>query len=72
MRHQIVFCQYNLDKPAKYNLLFKSLNYAGLPFLYRTVVYAELPQGDPNEFHNKGTSSYIKTLVNRTKNHVSL
>ena len=68
MRHQIAFHQYNPDKPAKYGLLFKSLNPAGLPFLHRTVVYAGKPQGDPNEFYNEGTSSYVKALVNDTQN----
>ena len=72
MRHQIAFRQYNPDKPAKYGMLFKSLNAAGFPYLHRTIVYSGRPEGEPNEYYNKGTSSYVKALVNGTERHVSL
>ena len=48
MRHQIAFRQYNLDKPAKYSVIFKSLNSTGLLFLYHIVVFAGKRQGDVN------------------------
>ena len=70
--HQIAFCQYNPDKPAKYRLKFKSLSAAGLPFLHCTVAYAGKPQGDPNEFYNKGTFSCVKVLANGALKHVLL
>jgi len=72
MRHQIAFRQYNPDKPAKYGLLFKSLNSAGLPFLHRTVVYSGKPEGEPNQFYIKGTNNYVKKLVTDTKRVVPL
>ena len=72
MRHQIDFKQYNPDKPAKYGMLFKSLNSAGLPYLHRTVVYASKPEAEPNEFYIKGTPNYIKALVNGLARFVSL
>ena len=56
MSHQIAFCQYNPDKP----------------FLHCTVAYAGKPQGDPNEFYNKGTFSCVKVLVNGALKHVFL
>ena len=31
MRHQIAFCQYNLNKPHKFGVLFKSLNEGRFP-----------------------------------------
>lgn len=64
MRTQIGFQQYNPNpNPAKYGVLFKSLNSAGLPYLHRTVVYASKPTGEASEFYLKGTANYLKSLV---------
>ena len=57
MKNQIGFKQYNPDKPAKYGMLFKSLNSAGIPYLHRTVVYSSKPEGEANEFYLKETAS---------------
>ena len=58
MCHQIVFLRYNPDKPDKEGgILFKFLSPAALQFLHRTVAYPRKPQGNPNEFYNKGTYS---------------
>lgn len=67
MRHQIAFHQDNPDKPAKYGLLFKSLQ---VRHFFTAAVSAGKPQGDPNEFYNKGTSSYGKALVYGTQKHL--
>ena len=72
MRNQITFKQYNPDKPAKYGLLFKSLNSAGLPYLHRAVVYASKPTGNPDEYYIQGTPNYVKKLVTGLSNFVSL
>ena len=64
MRNQIGFKQYHLDKPAKYRLLFKSINLAALPYLHRAVVYASKPTGDPDEYYIQGTRNYVKALSN--------
>jgi len=37
MRNQIAFRQYNPNKPAKYGLLYKSLNDARFPFTYQII-----------------------------------
>ena len=42
MRHQINFCQYNPNKPAKYGMLFRSVNDARFPFTYRVRVIISL------------------------------
>ena len=64
--------QYNPDKPAKYGILFKSLNCARYPYTYQTIVYAGKPTGQPNEFYVKGTINYIKKLVTKLKRYQSI
>ena len=39
MRHQIGMKQYNRNKPAKYTLLFKSLNDARFPYTYQSTCW---------------------------------
>ena len=72
MRTQIAFKQYNPDKPAKYGLLFKSINCARYPYTYQSHVYCGKPQGDPNEHYVSGTFNYIVQLVNKLGNHHNL
>ena len=68
MRHQIVFPQYNADKPDKEGgILFKFLSSAGLRFLHWRVAYAGKSQGNPNKFYNKGTYSKSKAWWNGTQ-----
>ena len=63
-RQAISFKQYNPDKPAKYGLLFKSLNSARYPYTYQSIVYAGKPESDPDErYYVTGTINYIKQLV---------
>ena len=54
MRNQISIKQYNPNKPAKYGLLFKSLN-AGKP-----------KQGE-GPYYIEGVDMYIKTLVEKNR-----
>ena len=72
IRNQIGFKQYNPDKPAKYGMLFKSLNSAGIPYLHRTVVYSSKPEREANEFYLKGTANYVKSLVSGLQKYVKL
>lgn len=72
MRHQIAFRQYNPNEPAKYGLLFKSLNAAGYPYLFRSVVYAGKPVGVPGKFYLQGTDKHVKSLVDETNKQVKL
>ena len=65
MRTQISFRQYNPDKPAKYGMLFKSINSATYPYTYQSHVYSGKPEGDPNKYYISGTEKYIQYLVNQ-------
>ena len=65
MRKQINFRQYNRGKPAKYGMLFKSINSATYPYTYQSHVYCVKPKGEPNEFYISGTENYIQYLVNK-------
>ena len=61
---QVSLKQYNPDKPAKYGVLFKSLNSARYPYTYQTHVYSGKPEEVTNEsFYVQGTINYIKYLV---------
>ena len=63
-RTQVSFKQYNSDKPAKYGVLFKSLNSARSPYTYQTHVYGGKPEEITNEsFYVQGTINYIKYLA---------
>ena len=63
-RNQISFKQYNPDKPAKYGLLFKSINSARFAYTYQTHVYCGKPEGEPdNTYYVTGTAEYVKMLV---------
>ena len=65
MRNQVAFKQFNPDKPAKYGVLFKSINCARYPYTYQTHVYCGKPEGDPDENYVTGTLNYITTLVEK-------
>ena len=63
MRHQIAFRQYNPDKPAKYGLLFKSINDARYPFTYTSAVYAGKPEVGQGPYYLSGTENIVKHLI---------
>ena len=65
MRNQIAFKQYNPDKPAKYGMLYKSINSARYPYTHHTHVYCGKPEGDPTDFYVSGTINYVKFLVEK-------
>ena len=70
-RTQVSFKQYNPDKPAKYGVLFKSLNSARYPYTYQTHVYSGKPEEVTNEsFYVQGTINYIKYLVEQLQKSV--
>ena len=72
MRTQISFKQYSPNKPARYGLLFKSLNDARFSCTYKTLVYAGKPISEPSEYFVKGTENYIKSLVTRVEQDLPL
>ena len=72
-RIQVSFKQYNSGKPAKYGVLFKSLNSARYPYTYQTHVYSGKPEEVTNEsFYVQGTINYIKYHVEQLQECYSL
>ena len=65
MRTQISIKQYNPNKPAKYGLLFKSINDARFPYTYQGVVYTGKPESGDGPHYISGTENYIKNLVEK-------
>ena len=55
MRTQISFKQFNLSKPAKYSLLFKSVNAARYPYTFLSSSYSGKPKEEGGQYHIQGT-----------------
>ena len=73
MRTQVSFKQYNPDKPAKYGLLFKSLNSAWYPYTYQSIVYSGKPDVvEPGHHYVTGTINYIEALFESLDEYQSL
>ena len=64
MRHQINFRQYNPNKPAKYGLLYKSLNDAHFAFTYQVIPYCGRPEDGTGPYYLSSTEDYVKSLAN--------
>ena len=71
-RNQVNFKQYNPMKPAKYGLLFKSLNGARYPYTFTSSVYAGKPKGDPSPYYISGIDNHVQYLVNNAMKHSNL
>lgn len=73
MRTQVGFKQYNPDKPAKYGILFKSINCARYPYTYQAHVYCGKPNSiEESHYYVCGTENYIKYLVEKLHKTVSI
>ena len=59
------FKQYNPNKPAKYGMLFKSINAARFPYTFVTAPYAGKPNKEESEYYQPDTETVTKYLVNR-------
>ena len=66
------FRQYNKNKPAKYGLLFRSLNSAEMPVTYNSVMYSGKPIGEPGPHYVCRTEEIVQSLVNFLESHVNL
>lgn len=71
-RTQISFKQYNPSKPAKYGLLFKSINGARYPYTHVTAPYCGKPTDESGEYYVPGTENIVMSLVERLSSKVSL
>ena len=67
MRQQIVFRQYNPNKPHRYGLLMKSLNDAGFPDTYKAGSYTAKPKAADDPYYLKSTIDYMRYLVAEMK-----
>ena len=72
MRTHIAFKQFNPNKPAKYGLLFKSINSSRYRFTFITAAYAGKPKGVAGRFYVPGTDDIVIDLVTRLKRFVNL
>ena len=72
MRTQLSFKQFNPSKPAKYGLLFKSINCARYPYTFITAQYSGKPVGDAGEFYISGCDEIVKSLISRLEKSTDL
>ena len=62
-RTQISFKQFNPSKPAKYGMLYKSINACRYPFTFSTAVYPTESKAELTSHYTPGTSQTVKYLV---------
>ena len=67
MRTQVSMKQYNKSKPAKYGLLFRSINDSKFPYTYSTVVYAGKPELGHGPYYLSSVDQYVEQLVKNLK-----
>ena len=71
-RTQISFKQFNPSKPAKYGMLYKSINACSYPFTFSTIVYPAKPIAEPTSYYTPGTSQTVKQLIQNLECHKNL
>lgn len=71
-RNQISFKQYNPSKPAKYGLLFKSINASRYPYTFISSPYSGKPTHEGGDYYVQGTENIVKHLVGRLEAKCSL
>ena len=62
-RTQISFKQFNPSKPAKYGMLYKSINACRYLFTFSTAAYSGKPKSEPTFYYTTGTSQTVKYLL---------
>ena len=62
MRTQIGFRQFNPNKPAKYGMLFKSVNAARMPYTFIAAPYTGKPVEQGGQFYVQGTEAIVVSL----------
>ena len=76
MKTLIKFKQFNPNKPAKYGLVFKSINACRYPYTFRMVPYVGNPINHSNQeqckFYVRGTEHTVKRLETDLEKHTSL
>ncbi|CAH1242582.1 Hypp6856 [Branchiostoma lanceolatum] len=72
MRTQVRFKQFNPSKPAKYGLLFKSINAARYPYTFAVAPYSAKPAAGDGEYYVQGTESTVRSLVEGLETSINL
>ena len=72
MRNRVSFKQFNPNKPAKYGLLFKSINGARYPYSFVSASYCGKPKSEPTEEYKQGTFEVTKYMVEKLSKYTSL
>ena len=71
-RTHISFKQYNTNKPAKYGLLFKSINASTYSYTFTSFPYCGKPLDEPTCYYVSETEETVKYLVDKLQNHTDL
>ena len=71
-RRQISFKQFNPSQPAKYGILYKSINPCRYSFNYSTAVYFGNPKAELTSNYIPGTSQTVKYLIQNLECHTNL
>ena len=72
MRNKVVFKHFNPNKPAKYGLLFKSINASRYPYSFVSAPYCGKPVGEPTEEYKPGTFEVTKHMVSKLQRYTTL
>ena len=72
MRNKVAFKQFNPNKPAKYGLLFKSINASRYPYSFVSAPYCGNPVGGPTEECKPGTFEVTKHMVSTLQRYTTL
>ena len=68
-RTQISF---NPSKPAKYGILYKSINACRYPFTFSTAVHSGKAKAEPTSYYTPGMSQAVKYLIQNLECHTNL
>ena len=69
---RVSFKQFNPNKPAKYGLLFKSINGARYPYSFVSAPYCGKPKSEPTEEYKQGTFEVTKHMVEKLSKYTGL
>ena len=72
MRNQIGFRQFNPNKPAKYGMLFMSVNAVNYSNTFIAAPYCGKPSGNPTSYYVTGTENIVKYLITKLQQNVDL
>ena len=72
IRNKVAFKQFNPNKPAKYGLLFKTINASRYPYSFVSAPYCGKPVGEPTEEYKPGTFKVTKHMVSKLKWYTTL